>query len=483
MDYNIRENPIKSAILKVQLRAERQPEEHQIFDYYVDYGVLDRLKTNENEIIVGRRETGKTHLLKTYIQKESVSTDRKTLLHYINCSTLESGSLNPQADPIGQAKIILNRLLSEIKNFLLLKATRLERPDEKCENQILNELTKFDNACSEYFKEDSSGDVNSIIKALEATLDSLSCNLLIIVLDEWVAFPQEFQPFVAERIKHIFFSSSRICFKIASIEYQMTLRTLHMGHLIGFERGADIFCRIDLDNYLVYDTNKEHVEEIFASILFNHIFIEMSEKEKHLSKNSQEKIDFIRKTLFTTKEVFIELVRAGEGIVRDFLQIFSLSYLNYFLVNKAEVKISITDIRKAAASYFQREKFNAIIGNEKLSDFLNAIISEVIGGRKARSFMVEQNLSRHPLLQALFDARMLHFIQRGWSHQDKAGERYDIFTIDYGTYVDRINTSSCPQIELFPETVENEEERVPFDEKRRIRRIVLEKDFLKRFEK
>ncbi|WP_055553782.1 hypothetical protein [Streptomyces sp. NBRC 110028] len=37
---------------------------------------------------------------------------------------------------------------------------------------------------------------------------------------------------------------------------------------------------------------------------------------------------------------------------------------------------------------------------------------------------------------ALFDARVLHIVRRGYSAQDQPGERFDVWVIDYGAYVD-----------------------------------------------
>jgi hypothetical protein len=46
--------------------------------------------------------------------------------------------------------------------------------------------------------------------------------------------------------------------------------------------------------------------------------------------------------------------------------------------------------------------------------------------------MVNQKATDAPLLRALFDARLLHVVRRGYSAQDEPGERYDAYVIDYG---------------------------------------------------
>ncbi len=482
-DFDLREQRIQSAIAKIQARAERLAEESALHNFYVDYGPLSRLKGNKNEIITGRRGTGKTHLLKTFLEQEIISSDRKSLLLYIDCNKLDSGRSSSEIDPAKEAEIKLNRLCSEIKGFLLIKGTELERPNPKREDAVVDILTNYDNACSKYFEGKSPEGSTNITTTLEKALELLGSDLLVIILDEWVALADEVQPFFAERLKRLFFSSKKVCFKIASIDYRSSMRIEKNERMIGFEKGADIFYDIDLDDYLVYDANKEHVEEIFAEILYNHIFFHLPEKNAALSLPRRDKAEFVRKNLFTTKDALLELVRAGEGVVRDFLQIFTYAYFNHFLLNREEIKIGVLDIRKAARDWYQRDKLNAITGNLRLSDCLSEIIAKVIGDKKARSFMIKQELSRNEIILALYDARLLHLVRRGWSHRKEPGVRYDIFTIDYGAYVEKINTSSSPQMELFPEIENGDTDTVPYDDKRTIRSIVLPEDFLTKFEK
>ena len=69
-------------------------------------------------------------------------------------------------------------------------------------------------------------------------------------------------------------------------------------------------------------------------------------------------------------------------------------------------------------------------------------------------------------------------MQRGYADKDNPGVRYNIYTIDYGAYVDLLGTSKEPELDLLERT--DAEVVVPFDDKRSIRRIVLHKDILER---
>lgn len=86
--------------------------------------------------------------------------------------------------------------------------------------------------------------------------------------------------------------------------------------------------------------------------------------------------------------------------------------------------------------------------------------------------MIPRQLERHSLVQRIFDARVLHLMQRGYADKDNSGTRYNIYSLDYGTYVDPLNTSKQPQLG-FIDFNGDEEFIVPFDDKRSIRRIIL----------
>ncbi len=64
-------------------------------------------------------------------------------------------------------------------------------------------------------------------------------------------------------------------------------------------------------------------------------------------------------------------------------------------------------------------------------------------------------------------------MQRGYADKDNPGVRYNIYSIDYGTYVDLLGTAKQPDVELEERPVEDEVV-VPFDDKRSIRRIILD---------
>jgi hypothetical protein len=169
--------------------------------------------------------------------------------------------------------------------------------------------------------------------------------------------------------------------------------------------------------------------------------------------------------LFTRMDVFAEFVKATEGIPRDAFYILSLA-----AQQSTGNKISMPNIRKASSTWYQRDKETAVSANEQASDLLHWIITEVIGSRQSRAFLLEVKQPIQ-LIDDLFDARVLHLLKHSISSHDNPGIRYDVYKIDYGCYVDLFNTSKAPKglLASDDETYLN----VPPDDYRAIRRAIL----------
>lgn len=71
-------------------------------------------------------------------------------------------------------------------------------------------------------------------------------------------------------------------------------------------------------------------------------------------------------------------------------------------------------------------------------------------------------------------------IRKGYADKDKPGIRYNIYTLDYGCYVDLKATKGEPEFEVDAATGTNGGDQVvvPFDDNRRIRRIVVPRELL-----
>jgi hypothetical protein len=175
---------------------------------------------------------------------------------------------------------------------------------------------------------------------------------------------------------------------------------------------------------------------------------------------------------FTRQDAFEEYVKATEGVPRDAFYILAQAAKNAF-----DRQISASDVRLAAKAWYQRDKEAAVAANPNASKLLHRIVDDVIAHRQARAFLFRSG-ARHPLIDQLFDKRVLHVLKRAISSHDEPGERYDVYKIDYGCYVDLLTTSKAPKGLFQLDDGEGEFEKakytdVPPDDYRAIRRAIL----------
>ncbi len=91
--------------------------------------------------------------------------------------------------------------------------------------------------------------------------------------------------------------------------------------------------------------------------------------------------------------------------------------------------------------------------------------------------LAREHSTSNAMIQSLFDLRLIHLISRGYSDKENPGLRYNIYSLDYGSYVDLKRTKSEPDdfVDLGElDKTETRDRVVPFADKRSIRRIILE---------
>lgn len=518
----LQDNTIMRAASSILQRSERQQDSHKIVDTFVDAGILQQLGNLNNQIIYGRRGTGKTHVLK--VLENNLLNIPGNAVVFIDARTLGSTSqFSDTSLSVNQRCICLFRdILGEIYSKLLEYI--VYNPSQKSELalQTLDDLAmvsagqviKYEETSMLMRKSSGTSTKNSlnlgmnlegihvganydeddseeqlIEKQYEARAENkilfpelhhifskLLCQVettLYILLDEWSSIPDDLQPFLAEFIKRSCFANSRIVVKIASLEYRSNFCERQGKGILGFEIGSDISTALDIDDYYVYDRNPQYVTNIFGGMLYKHLIIDLPDRYLETKYNIKGQEEFISR-IFTNAATFQELVRASEGVARDLIGIFIASFFDS--QRKDRDSIEKKSILESARQWFESDKSPNL--DDNMHNILRNIVDEVIGTRKARSFLVPRELEKHDAIQKLFDARVLHLIKRGYADKINPGVRYNIYTLDYGTYVDLINTSNQPVLNFEFNEEATQDIVVPFDDKRSIRRIVLTKEFL-----
>lgn len=308
----------------------------------------------------------------------------------------------------------------------------------------------------------------SVFSSLEKVVEALGLRLWVLI-DEWSVVPLDLQPLLADLLRRCLLPVRGVTVKIGAIEQRSSfIAPDGVGGYVGLELGPDISADVDLDDFMVFGNDSVKSKEFFSELLYKHVFQALP---PGFTLRSAE--EFVR-SAFTQKNAFEELVRAAEGVPRDAINIAMIA-----AQTAGDELISVPIMRGAARRWYLRDKEKAIETNDEAMDLLHWIIDEVIAGRKARAFLLLQSeATSSALINALYDARVLHVIKHGVAAHDQPGVRFNVYALDYGCYVELINTANAPRGLLNGENAEDDAVyfEVPPDDYRSIRRAILDLD-------
>ncbi|MDR3703865.1 MAG: hypothetical protein P4L56_29720 [Candidatus Sulfopaludibacter sp.] len=505
---------INTAFVGISRRAE-SVDRKTLVQTFVDLGpLIPVLSSRDHQIVYGRRGTGKTHAL-LYVT-EQLRTDR-TIPVYVDLRNMGSsgGMYSDTQIPVTQrATRLLLDVLGTVHEGLIEHAvnmdldlsvlgpvldtfaqsitelevvgevhretklgTRADREESSALRLVLSDKPSVDVGVTSTDKSSSQAESSleesgpmryrvhfgSVGKALGELAKTLNPARILVVLDEWSTIPLELQPYLADLIRRAVFPVAGITVKIAAIEQRSNFKIGPHGDYTGIEIGADASADVDLDDYMVFDNNADRALEFFQELLFKHYASEAGSRPEFQNSNG------LIQAAFTQRNAFEDFVRAAEGVPRDAFNVLSIA-----AQRSLNDKISIPTIRVAARTWFQRDKEGAVRSNSEAEELLHWIIDEVIAHRRARAFLLRSN-TRHPLIDALFDARLLHVIKKSISGHDEPGARYDVYKLDYGCYVDLLATTKAPD-KLLDTEDPGASVSVPSDDYRAIRRAILDLD-------
>ena len=499
---------INSTIFEIVKRSEKQNRQHLVASF-VEVGALYTvLCTPDNQILYGRRGTGKTHIFNCILNEVEQKNDIGIYIDMRNIGS--NGCLYNDTSITLQerASRLLRDTYSIIHDRILDFALEQDDVDlshidpalrDLCsaihQIQVQGEIDVSAATTNNHGHEDHGGITLSATpnwqygttettqissqksirtkgyESLRIHIPAISVHIrqlqkllknkkLWIFIDEWSEIPIDLQPFLADLLRRTLFPMADVVVKIAAIDRRTNIRIDTGCSYIGIEIGAEL-SSLNLDEYMVFDNDSTKAKDFFANLFFNHLKDSLRERGLDILN----KAAFIRKT-FTQSNAFDELVRAAEGVPRDAINILMLAAM------KADTnKVSIPNIREAAHSWYVRDKEGGVNLNPEANLLLRYIIDTVIGERKARAFLLSCDTNM-PIIEYLYDARVIHLVKTNISAKDSPGERYNVYAIDYGAYIHLHNTANAVQGELLNDQAQYVE--IPMIDYRSIRRSVLD---------
>jgi hypothetical protein len=482
--------PTNLAFLRIAKRAERQDDD-VLQRTFVDFGsVFTVLSSVDHQVIFGRRGTGKTHLLTVLRQTKRANGEIAIQLDMRNLGS--AGGIYADASiPLTQrATRLLIDVLAAIHGSLF---------EQAIEHDGLVNLGVAGNALDEFFEAHSavkvvgpttveatasaenasnaesklgfsaafttpslSGEAKagsaerevvsarkrvtgqevprvnfgSVGSALRKAVGTLPNGRLWILIDEWSEVPLDLQPYLADLLRRAMMPTKGVTVKIAAIEQRsrFLIPEAMVGN-IGLELGADVSAAINLDDYMVFDNDENKAVAFFKALVLKHVQAALESEGITPPKDEAALIS----QGFTQANAFDEIVRACEGVPRDAIHI-----LSHAAQRSGDETISVNDVRAAAQQWYQASKDAAVSAHDQAKVLLLWIVDKVIKERQTKAFLLEAG-TRDPLIDFLYDERVLHVLRKGMSAKDEAGKRFNVYGIDYGCYVDLINTAKAPR--------------------------------------
>jgi len=475
--------PLSHAFMKLSRRAETN-DRSKLVATFVNVGPLfPLLSSRDHQVMYGRRGTGKTHALLYLAETVQAKGD---VAIYIDMRTMGSsgGTYSDHNIPLAEraTRLLLDTLGAFYDSLFEYIISRAEEIDLSSIETLLDRLAStisevrvVDVPYNEGATTQGSlgivrhtvrfGSVGNILGNL---VERLKPKKIWVLLDEWSSIPLELQPYLADLIRRTMLSIRGITVKVAAIEQRSRFQLpLEQGGYVGIELGADVAADINLDDFMVFENDANRANLFFQELIYKH-YQPTDDLDSSVGPHSPEALIH---QAFTQHNVFDEFVRSAEGVPRDAINIAIQA-----AQKSIDRPISMNDVRTAARNWYQRDKGAAVKSYPKANDLLHWITVEVIGQRKARAFLLKKDV-KHDLIDYLFDARVLHVLKRNISTRDQPGVRYDVYKLDYGCYVDLINTARSPQYLLpleWPDGMEQNSIEVPPDDYRSIRQAILD---------
>jgi hypothetical protein len=358
---------VADAIGRMSRRAE-EPRENVLAATFVDPGVARQLDNNSDQILLGRRGTGKTHVLKVMQRRftsrasqlavyadltglgsteepvrdggeeraaAALLVDLLTLI-YDECrrrSDLDFALANAEPQIEALAQVIRESAFAKVAGAVstssklvssrggqvgaTVSATpkaelsgRRERSTEQAETEEWT-LQAFDRV-----------EFTAVSKALGDLIEAAKLERLAVLIDEWVEIPFNLQPYLAEFVKRCFRPVPRVTVKVAAIEHRSQFGTpLARNTTRGFDLNADIFTVSALDEtYFFWDRNPEQVESRLADLLYRHVAVEAAldaakrSPGAHLPSVARARPSFIQRLLGRTPPPVVEGDDAVEAV-------------------------------------------------------------------------------------------------------------------------------------------------------------------------
>jgi hypothetical protein len=445
--------------------------EQTTIEYLDPKGHIERLNSKQNQVIFGRRGSGKSLLLKSLKNKDL----DKNLYITINIEDFKDISF---PNSISQVLISIIKkfkkeidgkynifnftnwkkqkaLIKKIDKYIIELNKKISEPDvynqsikEKQASKISGEASSgFDKSSAKISSEvadefensreilkdklnELKNEITNFKELIEETTSFLNKEIFLI-FDDFYFIRKHEQPFFIDFF-HRISKNTRLYLKIATIKHRSSLY-IQTDTYVGVEIGHDIQS-LSLD-YTLDDFN--------ALVSFMKLLLE------HINKKVNVSIDY---TEVLTDNAFRFLCLASGGVPRDFLSLFINlgSKMQNGIRNVSKPNVIDCSIENLPN---KMEAFKTDTAEEKsvLEHYLEFVKEEIINQKRINAFLVSNNdVLKFPkinqAIKELVDLRLFHLVNPNISSAPSDGKRYSAYMIDISLFPNA-NPRNFTQIE------------------------------------
>jgi len=457
--------------------------EQATIEYLDPKGHIDRLKSKQNQIIFGRRGSGKSLLLKSI---KTNSTDKVIISVNLDdfkdisfpdsiiqvlrvvIKQLESNINSSYSWWQIKKGVELRKIKNSLKKYLRQLENRLSTPDSYEESTRSKHGSKISGEASSGLNKSSAKIASELSEEIESskTLRIDKLNILrneltdfkeliqktsekldkdiFLILDDFYFIRKRDQPYFADFF-HRISKNTRLYLKIASIKHRTSLYTQGETY-IGMEIKHD-------GQSLNLDYNFEN---------FNSLVTFMKDLLNSINKKVDVTIDYEK--LFS-ENGFRFLCLASGGVPRDFLSLF-IDLGNKIINGQSSISKPLVIETSIENLPNKLEAFNTDSQDEReiLEYYLQYIKSEIVDNRKWNSFLVSNSeVLKYPqinqAIKELVDLRLIHLANSNTSSAPSDGTRYSAYLVDVGLFPNA-NPRNFKQVEPGQKDEEGREDKI-----------------------
>lgn len=265
--------------------------------------------------------------------------------------------------------------------------------------------------------------LGEVQRAIQQVIQSLPKKRIWILIDEWSSLPIPFQPLVADFIRRSLLPCNGLILKMAAVDRRTQLVESHQGGYVGLELGSDVFLGADLDGSLARILVRGR-HDLHEQILCKHATAFL-QSEGSLTPGSQLESD----ELLEAFPAFLPALHFSGGVPRDLISIAGLAAT----IARSESEdwspspINASHVIRAARNYAVQEKEAQAKTAPRSWNLLIALREHVQSEEGGSIFLVDStHESINEEVADLLDLRLLHRLEKSVG----PGGRFDAFAID-----------------------------------------------------